>query len=53
MHRNERYFDKNEGQHNHFGQLEENDPVDVIETKPADDSNNETVKKPTKRDSDP
>lgn len=25
MHRNERYFDKNEGKHNYFGQLDNDD----------------------------
>jgi hypothetical protein len=25
MHRNSRYFNKNEGKHNHFGQWDEND----------------------------
>ncbi len=41
MHRNERYFDKNEGKHNFFGELDNEDVVkttrenQVLETKDA------------------
>ena len=41
MHRNERYFDKNEGKHNFFGQLDSEDVTNgtretqIIENKDA------------------
>ena len=54
MHRNERYFDKNEGKHNFFGQLENNTEEvskNKLELKSPD--KNEAVMRPNTEGSDP
>lgn len=51
MQRNERYFDKNDGKHNYYGEYESLDQIiDKYQTKPGEESVSEKEPEPTHKD---